>query len=375
MALTMPTYNDLRPPADFAVRDYELVFPEMKTKEKRRTIENLLELRSELDLHVPPRKAEHNLIVASWNIKELGHTTQRLPEAFFYMAEIIARFDLLVVQEIKSSLGELDLIMRLLGDDWSMLVNDITGGRDGNSERSAYLFNTKRVEFAGLAGEIALWDDLTKNSQIKQLKRTPYITGFRAAWKTFAIVNLHLHPGKTDEDLAYRREEVRLLLAAIGKKLESGHLWNENLILAGDFNLYAGQDKDDATIALIEDAGFQEVDGLKGQDTNASKTEAYDRLFLSSEEYFKVAVNPAGKGNGGVFDVFDVVFKDGGEQEYLDDMKRVHKNPQKLDQASEAEKYYKRYWRRNQMSDHFPIWIELLIDSSDDFLTSKLGGW
>ena len=371
----MPTYNDLRPPKDFENRDYELVFPKMEDHEKRRTIENLLGLRQSLDAHVPPRKAEYNLLVASWNIKELGHTTQRLPEAYFYMAEIIARFDLVVVQEIKSTLKDLNLLMRLLGDDWSLLVNDITGGRDGNSERGAYLYNSKRVEFAGLAGEITLWEDLTQGSEIQQLKRTPYITGFRSAWKTFAIINVHLHPDKNDEDVNYRREEVRLLLAAIEKKIEDKGLWNENLILAGDFNLYSGADRDDSTIQMLEGAVFCEVEGLKGQDTNVSKNEAYDRLFLSNEEYFKVAVDPAGKGKGGVFDFFDVVYRDGGEREYLAEMKAVYGNPDKLDSAIEAENYYKRYWRRNQMSDHFPIWIELLIDSSDDFLRDKLDSY
>jgi hypothetical protein len=35
-------------------------------------------------------------------------------------------------------------------------------------------------------------------------------------------------------------------------------------------------------------------------------------------------------------------------------------------------KYFKHPWRKNQLSDHFPIWFELLIDSSDEFLQEKL---
>ena len=34
--------------------------------------------------------------------------------------------------------------------------------------------------------------------------------------------------------------------------------------------------------------------------------------------------------------------------------------------------YYRHPWRKNQMSDHFPIWFELLTDSTDDFMESKL---
>ena len=234
------------------------------------------------------RCAEENLIIASWNIKEFGHTTQRLPESYFYIAEILSYFDLIAIQEIKSTLEDLHIILRLLGDDWGYLVNDITEGDAGNSERSCYIFNKQRVQLAGLAGEIVLWDKLTKNSTIKQLKRTPYITGFTAGWKTFALLNVHLHPGDGDNNIAIRKEEVSLLLQALAEKRINNRLWSENIILVGDFNLYNGADKDDPTIQMINNAGYREIESLVGVDTNASQTEVYDRLFLTRGEYFSL---------------------------------------------------------------------------------------
>ena len=35
------------------------------------------------------------------------------------------------------------------------------------------------------------------------------------------------------------------------------------------------------------------------------------------------------------------------------------------------EGYFMRYWRRNQISDHYPIWFELATDSSVVFLEEK----
>lgn len=370
--LPMPNYNDLRPVADLKKRDFALVFPGMTVTEKKRTIEGLLRLRTTLDAEVAGRRSESNLLIASWNIKELGHTTQRLPEAFFYLAEIIARLDLVIVQEIKSSMNDLEILMRLLGDDWSYVVNDITEGNAGNSERSAYLLNKTRVEFAGLAGEIVLWDDLTANSSIKQLKRTPFITGFRAGWKTFAIVNLHLHPGGDSEDVEHRREEVRLLLAAIRHKIKRGRFWNENLILAGDFNFFNGPHKDDETIAMLADAGFREVESLIGLDTNASRTEAYDRLFFSNNEYFRIVQTREGRENGGVFNPFRLVYGDGAESTYKAEMMADYTGSRDLNVPSKLASYYKHPWRKNQISDHFPIWCELIIDDSDQFLKEKL---
>ena len=106
----------------------------MTNEERVRTLGNLINLCQSLE-SIPPRKTEENLLVASWNIKEFGHTTQRLPEAYFYIAQILERFDLIAVQEIKSTLWGLDRITRLLGPDWKYLITDITGGDAGNRER------------------------------------------------------------------------------------------------------------------------------------------------------------------------------------------------------------------------------------------------
>lgn len=372
----MPWYNDLRPQSDYKKKDYALIFPEMTTEEKKRTITNLLSLRQGLTHEISPKRADKNLLVGSWNIKEFGHTTQRLPEAFFYIAEIINMYDLIAVQEIKSQLTDLNIIMRLLGKDWAYMVNDITEGDSGNSERSAYLFNKKRVELTGVAGEIVLWDKLTENSDIKQLKRTPYLTGFKAKWKQFSMINLHLHPGDGDDDILYRKKEVELLLAAIGKKISDKRFWNDNLIIVGDMNLYyasATDKKDEPTVKMFYDNNFKEVESLKRLDTNASKTEAYDRMFMTDNDYFKIEKDANAKEIGNVFDPFEYVYKNGEENIYKEYMKEQYTGTSDLDVPEYLKKYFKHPWRKNQLSDHFPIWTELIIDSSDDFLKAKLG--
>jgi endonuclease/exonuclease/phosphatase family metal-dependent hydrolase len=371
----MPYYNDLRPADDFKKRDYEVIFPNMSLAEKKRTIRKLLELKQSLDSAIAPRRADENLVIASWNIKEFGHTTQRIPESYFYIAETLSYFDLVAVQEIKSSLNDLHIIMRLLGDDWGYLVNDITEGDSGNSERSCYIFNKKRVQLAGLAGEIVLWDDLTQISNIKQLKRTPYITGFTAGWKTFAMINLHLHPGDKSTDISFRREEVSLLLKALAEKKRRDRLWSENLVCVGDFNFYSGATKDDPTIQMIADAGFKEVNSLIGVDTNASQTDAYDRFFLSKNEYFSLGQNSAGLENGGVFNPFNAVFKTGEESIYSNYMIEDYTGSRDMTDPANQVKYFKHPWRKNQISDHFPIWFELIIDSSPVFLERSLQGF
>jgi len=371
----MPWYNDLRPKkGDDNKQSYSLIFPFMTNIEKKRCIEKILILRRGLDDMIPAKKTDRNLILGSWNIKEFGHTKQRLPESFFYIAEIINRYDLIAIQEIKTSLKDLNIILKILGKDWAYLVNDITDGNSGNKERSAYIYNKKSVELAGIAGEITLWEELTKNSTIKQLSRTPYITGFKSGWKKFSLINLHLHPGDGDNrdgsnDIEIRNEEVTLFMKAIEKKFEKNRFWNENLIILGDFNFYkdtSREIKDSPAIQLFYDFGFKEIEALKEANTNASNSEVYDRLFFLINEYFKIQTDENGHEKGGVFNPFDYVFTDLDIPVYSTDMKSVY------DGGLSDTAYFNRYWKRNQLSDHLPIWSEIIIDSSEDFLKSKL---
>lgn len=366
----MPWYNDLRPDdKDPKKQDYALIFPFMKKEEKMRCIEKLLSLRNGLLNEIPERKTDQNLLLASWNIKEFGHTSQRTSEAFFYIAEIISKFDLVAVQEIKSSLNDLNTILRLLGKDWAYMVNDITEGNSGNDERSAYLYNKKTVELSGISGEITLWDELTKDSKIKQLKRTPFITGFKSGWKKFSLINLHLHPGDSEEDILFRKEEVRLFLEAVGEKLKNKRFWNDNLIILGDFNFFKDTSrkvKDGPAIQLFNDRKFRELKSLANVDTNASLTQVYDRMFFHINQYFRIQKDVNGEEKGGVFNPFNYVFTAEDVQAYESAMRKVYNGAMPLD------KYFDQFWRKNQISDHFPIWTEIVIDNSDDFLSSKL---
>ena len=366
----MPWYNDLRHfEGDENRENYSLIFPSMSVVEKRRCIEKILILRQGLQQEIPEKKTDKNLILGSWNIKEFGHTTQRRPESYFYIAEIINRYDLIAIQEIKSSLYDLNIIMRILGKDWAYLVNDITDGNSGNKERSAYIYNKKSVELAGIAGEITLWDEITTNSSIKQLSRTPYITGFKSGWKKFSLINLHLHPGDDEDDVEKRREEVSLFLKAVESKFTNNRFWNENIIVLGDFNFYRDTQRrvlDNPAIQLFYDNGFREIESLINANTNVSDSQVYDRLFFNTNEYFRIQTNGNDEERGGVFDLFEYVFTDAEVQIYADEIGEDY------DGNMADSDYFQRYWKRNQMSDHLPIWSEIIIDSSDDFLASKL---
>lgn len=363
----MPWYNDLRPAEDLRKQEFGLIFPDMTDAERASIIGNLLRFRAYLEQTITRKRSDKNLLIASWNIKEFGHLKERIPESYFYMAEIINMFDLVAIQEVKSTLRDLQILMRLLGSNWSYIITDITEGAAGNSERFAFVFDKRRVEFSGLAGEIVLWDEMTGAQELKQLKRTPFITGFQAGWKTFAIINVHLQPDNTEAARKVRRQEIQSLVRVLQEKLRRKRLWTENLMLMGDFNLYSDPDNKEMA-GLLQEFGFRELNALEGQPTNVSGTEAYDKMYFRENRYFQVP----GDGNGGVLKFFESIYRLEDYAMYKDYMLRHKDDPSTLSTEKAFQNYFSRFWRQFQMSDHYPVWMEILIDSSDEFLQEKL---
>lgn len=370
----MPTYHDLRTAEDQAERDYAQVFVELDARSRTAIIDGILRIKSVLAAGLPPRRTDGNLLFASWNIREFGHLKGRLPESYHWIAEIVAHFDLVAIQEMKSTLRDLDILMRLLGPDWGYIMTDITGGAAGNRERSVYLYDRRRVTPSGLSGEVAAWPELRDRIAFEsaappeQLSRAPHVTGFVTGWKRFSLVNVHLAPGDDSGEVLFRRDELRLLLAALEEARDTA--WTDNMILVGDMNLYSRTD--DETVAHLARAGFREPPPLAGLTTNAAATEAYDRMFLSSGDYFRLGSGDGRAPGGGVVDVFEHVFRDEDMAYYRDTVISDYGGSRDIAGDRDVfESYWRVHWRTRQLSDHFPIWVEIETDDSEAFLLSK----
>jgi endonuclease/exonuclease/phosphatase family metal-dependent hydrolase len=211
---------------------------------------DLVRLKQALDLAVP-KQGDDNLLIATWNLRAFGSLTRKwhsgandTPKrdlaAAICIAEIVSRFDVIAIQEVKADLRALRDLLRKLGPDWSFALTDVTYGDPGNGERLAYLFNMKRVKLSGLACELVVPEDLDSpyatpaNAFQRQFVRSPYAVSFLAGDSTFVLVTLHVVYGKKGED---RIGE----LAAIAKWLrgwaEQEDDYGHNLICLGDFNI------------------------------------------------------------------------------------------------------------------------------------------
>ena len=111
---------------------------------RQRTIAGLQRLRPALVAAIPPRTATDTLLLATWNIREFDagqKASFRSDESYYYIAEILSRFDLIAVQEVRDGLYPLQRLQKMLGSWWDFLVTDVTLGASGNAERMAYLKN------------------------------------------------------------------------------------------------------------------------------------------------------------------------------------------------------------------------------------------
>ncbi|MDF1555314.1 MAG: endonuclease/exonuclease/phosphatase family protein [Deferrisomatales bacterium] len=351
------------------------------TAQSTRTIERLLALRQQFRSDgVPARTLDEKLLLATWNIRDFDKPAygERSDEAIAYIAEVISHFDLVALQEVYRDLTALKRVMALLGPRWRYIVTDATedepGSRSkrGNDERLAFVFDTGKVHFGGLAGELVLPSIKQSDGTyrpVSQIWRTPYMVGFECGWSRFLLATVHITWGSSEAEPATRVEEIRQVAQFLKRRTEDPTTWARNLILLGDFNIFAPEDQ---TFAQLTDAGFMIPEALQSLPSNAIKTRHYDQIAFRLQPDTRLDFT----GKAGVFDYFQSVFRNEDEELFVAAMgERYHTTEKGKSKTSAGKKtYYRTYWRTHQMSDHLPMWVELKIDYSDECLQAKLEG-
>jgi endonuclease/exonuclease/phosphatase family metal-dependent hydrolase len=342
--------------------------------DRKRTVSGLQGLRRQLDNEIPPRSLEDTLLLATWNIRDFDSNKfkhgPRLSESFHYIAEIISRFDVVAVQEINDDLGPLERVLDILGPWWSYITTDVTAGSGGNNERGTILFDSRKVRFKNVAGEIVLPRNMLINEE-EQFSRSPYLVSFQSAWFKFSLCTVHLYYGADSGDKLKRRiAEIEKIAGFLAKRANADE---SNLILLGDFNIVSPEHE---TMQALLDAGFHVPDVLRHK-TNMMGTKFYDQIaFMLKKNELQMAkyqTHPS----AGVLNYYKSVFAPSEWEDYYklvkDDAKRDGAKWKKkedgtvLDEAGRR-KYYTNEWRTWQMSDHLPLWVALKVNFSEQYL-------
>jgi len=378
---------------------------------RRRIITNLEKVRKQLAEELPHKRAEETLLLGTWNIRNFDDNRfgngPRLDESLWYIAEVISAFDILAVQEVCEDLGPLDKVMKLLDPAYEYIITDVTEGPGGNRERLGFIYNRGKVNFKGVAGEIVLpYKDLISDvTKQRQFARTPFCCSFQSRWFKFMFATVHIYYGKeskTSPQYKRRVKEIRSVSKFLAKRAKKEEY---NYMLVGDFNI---EDFEGATFDALEEYGFKAVKNKTG--SNSNQTKFYDQIsFVPRPDELQFANPNAPNQCHGVFNFFKHLFTPAQLDDYKSVLKAtlsakiaetkkdlekakqkkvaatttetkkkwqkkidgfndsIAENKKLRDTASGMKQYY-RQWRTYQLSDHMPLWVELRIDFSTEYL-------
>lgn len=283
-----------------------------------------------------PAKSSQNLLVATWNLTNMG-LQERTDNDYRLMAEIISWFDLIAVQEIAIDLSGFRKLMSFL-PTYSPVVSD----PGGNKERLGFIYNREKVKLQEMIGEVAVPPADHRYIRMKTVSgiftgfdRNPYIASFRAGQLDFVMVSVHLYYGGKSWYYKDRRTLETYAVARWGDlRRKSDTSYSKNIMILGDFNLEKKDPKDPVYKALKSKGLLLPVHTSK-VGSNLGGDYEYDQVAFFPGDMKSKFTN-----NSGVFDFDGGIFAD------------AWKNRQ--DDFQDIIKYH--------IADHRPLWAEFSIE-------------
>jgi hypothetical protein len=293
---------------------------------------------------IPPSQLDQTINVAVWNIREFGKVRRTLP-AIHYIAEILGQFDLIAIVELRKNLDDFGRVMPFLGPTWDVIYSDWIQDFGGNDERVAFLYDRRAVTFTGLAAEV----DAPRIKKAEEwlasrsFWRAPYMASFRSGNFDFIAIATHTRWG---DSLPARQAELELLAQWIDIRFKSEYVEDNDLIVMGDFNI---PKVDDPLFKALTSRGLLIPSCLK-------ELRVGDRVISGSNlgtdaRYDQILHLPSMKqrftNEGGAVDFF------------ISDARIKELFPSKA---------YTRQQFSFQLSDHFPVWVQIKTDIEEQRL-------
>jgi endonuclease/exonuclease/phosphatase family metal-dependent hydrolase len=305
------------------------------------------QLEAALDSELPRKELDHNLLLATWNIRAFGSVTKKWtasgsdsPKRDYRglraIIEIVSRFDVIALQEVTGNLRALRYMMKSLGPDWGFLMTDVTQGAAGHNERMAFVFDRRRVQPSGLAAELVVqpeWlDEIAVDALTRQFARTPYAVSFKSGSQTFILASLHIDYG----DSAGRVPELKAIARWMEEWATRLNRWHQNFLVLGDFNI---DRRGDALWQAFTSTGLTVPDEL-----HAVRRSIFDVTADPHDKYYdQIAWFETGSGKkqlnmeysaAGGFDFLPYMYTD-------------------LNMSKTSLSF--------RLSDHYPLWAEFLL--------------
>lgn len=250
------------------------------------------------------------LLIGSFNIQVFGTAKLSRPDVVPLLVEIVRRFDLVAIQELRASdQGVMDQFLQLInqsGGTYRYVVGERLG-TSSSKEQYAYVYDAAKLRVTH--------QPTTVRDTPSVMMRPPLATRFQCIELpegqgfTFTLLNVHTTPDEADRDI----KAIESVVATTRQLLPM----EDDIIVLGDFNASTSQ------IARVRWFATQAAAIPDQWMTNTRQTKNYDNLVFDGRSTIEYT------GRSGVF------------------------NFQQLYQLSLEQAL--------QVSDHFPVWGEFSI--------------
>jgi endonuclease/exonuclease/phosphatase family metal-dependent hydrolase len=255
------------------------------------------------------------IAIASFNIQIFGESKINNAEVMRTLAKIIRRFDVVAIQEIRSTqnnvMPTLLSYVNKTSPKYAYIISERLG-RTGSKEQYAFVYNTKTVNL------------ITNSSYVVEdaddvFEREPFIAFFKSRNFDFKIVNNHIKPEDAEA-------ELKQLAVVINNIYDSSS--EKDIVVLGDMNADSTYFNENNLTTMFP--LWIQLIGNNEDTTVASSNNTYDRMMTRN-----TTANAEYTGTSGVFR---------WDSEYgITDHDFVKK-----------------------VSDHYPIYAEFRTDLPDD---------
>jgi len=222
--------------------------------------------------------------IASFNIQVFGDSKASKPQVMEVLAEVVRRFDVVAIQEIRAKNQQLlpAFVDRInaTGRHYDYVIGR-REGRTSSKEQYAFVFDTASIEVdRGATYSIEDPSDF--------LHRPPLVSAFRARGPptdqafTFSLINIHTDPDETDQELD--------ALDDVFREVMGDGRGEDDVILLGDLNV---DDEHLGELGEVPGAAWM----ISGVATNTRGTKLYDNIVYRPRSTTEFT------GRAGVFDL------------------------------------------------------------------------
>jgi len=179
---------------------------------------------------VPVARSGDTIRIASFNIQVMGSTKLSKPLVMERLAQIVRKFDIVAVQEIRALdqtvLPQFVDLINSGGRTYDFVIGPRLG-RTVSKEQYAYIFDRASIE-------VDRSQSYTMHDPADVMHREPFVALFRVRGPspreafTFRLVNLHTDPEEVKREAA--------LTAQILQKVRDDGVGEDDVIVLGDFN-------------------------------------------------------------------------------------------------------------------------------------------